>query len=586
MSELSSKLKGLKLFGKGTSKGGDDDDQGGAIVQDSVGGGGRHSIRAGHAGEELRVSHALRSFLVDRQVLSEKDAALGHESVDKHSPALAALLGKGDFLAPAELTDRSHPLPEYFVSSSHNTYLIAHQLYGKSSAEAYETAIRTGSRCVEIDVWDNSDDKDEPKVTHGYTLVSHISFRAVCETLRDLHDEEAEMMAKHPGHAPTPLLISLENHCAEHGQQRLVDIMTEVIGDRLLSKPVREEGHREQEDSGEHVTLDELGSKIAVIVEHHLEGEAEDSDASSSSDSDDDEDEKKARKEYKEKKKEEPKGTIIPALAALGVYAQSVKPLDNSWFDPGELVNGPHHHLINVSESGLAAHLPAKADLISKHNSKHLMRVYPKGTRISSSNLKPIRFWGAGAQICALNWQTFGASNQLNDALFAGSDGYILKPKALRLNGNGILGAGTKKRLRLHVAGATDVPLHSSREAHTLKPYLTCTLHTPLNPDEVPKRKTNPYKHHKLGFLHHGENPAATDPIWDETLEWDYEDNELVFVRMLVKSDDAWARNPIFAVCAFRLSYATSGWTFVRMLDLQGRETKCTVLVNVEVVDI
>ena len=584
MADISSKLQNLNPFGKGSGKGGDEDDQGGAIGKDSVGGGGRHSIRADKAGDDLRVSHALRSFLVDRQVLSEEDADLGKESLDKHSPALDNLLKNGDFVAPAELTDRSHPLPEYFVSSSHNTYLMAHQLYGKSSAEAYETAIRTGSRCVEIDAWDG-DNKDEPKVTHGYTLVSHIPFRAVCETIRDMCDEEAKLAAQNPGHSPTPILLSLENHCDEHGQKRLAEIMIEVFGDRLLSKPVRDEGHAEQAGYSEHVRLNELGAKVAVIVEHHLPDEKEDSESSSDSDTDD-EDEKKARKEYQEKKKEETTSIIIPELAALGVYAQSVKPRDNSWFDPGELRNAPHHHLINVSESGLAAHLPAKADMIAKHNSKHLMRVYPKGTRINSSNLRPLPFWAIGAQVCALNWQTFGANNQLNDALFAGSDGFLLKPEALRLGGTGIISSGKMKRLRLHVAGATEVPLHSSREAHTLKPYLTCTLHSPLNQDDVPKRKTSPYKHHKLGFMHHGENPKATDPIWDETLEWDYEDNELVFVRMLVKSDDSWAKNPIFAISAFRLSYATPGWTFVRMLDLQGRETKCTLLLNVEVLDI
>lgn len=29
------------------------------------------------------------------------------------------------------------------------------------------------------------------------------------------------------------------------------------------------------------------------------------------------------------------------------------------------------------------------------------MRVFPKGTRISSKNLQPVPFWGVGAQICA-----------------------------------------------------------------------------------------------------------------------------------------------------------------------------------------
>ncbi|KAM3469845.1 hypothetical protein MY5147_006766 [Beauveria neobassiana] len=600
MSELSSKFHNLRV----SPKGGDvvDEDLGGAIGHDSVGGGGRSTVRADHEIAKLRVSHALRSFLVDRGVLSEQDANLDDKSDDVRTPALTALLARGDFVAPQELVDRNHPLPEYFVSSSHNTYLMAHQLYGKSSAEAYETAIRTGSRCVEIDAWDNSDDKNEPKVTHGYTLVSHISFRAVCETIRDMHDEEAAISAKYPDHAPTPILLSLENHCGPEGQKRLVEIMHEVFGERLLSAPLREElveHHAEEHqadgrdhDPAEHVTLRELGDKIAVIVEHHFSDDVLDSDSQSEDEEDEEiqEAERKAREAYKANKKDEAKNSqiIIPELAALGVYAQSVKPRDNSWFDPGELLEGPHHHLINVSESGLAGHLPVNTASIARHNGKHLMRVYPKGTRISSSNLKPVRFWGLGAQICALNWQTFGTSNQLNDALFAGSDGYILKPPALRQGGDGSLQTGRRKRLRLHVGGATDIPLHADREGHTLKPYLTCTLHSALaeSTADTPKRKTDAYKHHKLGFLHRGDNPPATDPIWDETLEWTYEDNELVFLRMLIKSDDAWARNPMFAVAAVRLSYTRPGWTFVRFLDMQGRETKCTVLLDFDIQDV
>ncbi|KAN0108759.1 PLC-like phosphodiesterase, TIM beta/alpha-barrel-containing domain containing protein [Hyaloscypha variabilis] len=51
---------------------------------------------------------------------------------------------------PPGLTDRSHTLAEYFISSSHNTYLTAHQLVGFSSATSYEMVLNAGSRCVEI----------------------------------------------------------------------------------------------------------------------------------------------------------------------------------------------------------------------------------------------------------------------------------------------------------------------------------------------------------------------------------------------------------------------------------------------------
>ena len=328
-----------------------------------------------------------------------------------------------------------------------------------------------------------------------------------------------------------------------------------------------------------------------MIVEFQLPGASKGSTTHEFDGGSDDEsiteEEKVARRAHDEKVGAQSANAIVPELAELGVYAQSVKPSDITWFDPGELLRGPHHHLINVSESGLGAYLPRSGVLISRHNSQHLMRVFPKGTRIASSNLRPVAFWGIGAQICALNWQTFGLSNQLNAALFDGSEGYILKPAALRSGGSGKLSTGRKKRLRLHVAGAADIPVHEKMEADAIRPYLTCTLiHPDHVPGEHPKEKTKPYKHHQLGFMHKGKNPPVTDPVWDEMLEWVYEENELTFLRMLIKSDESFARNPLFAVAAVRLEYVVPGWSFVRMLDLKGRVSNCTVLVKFEIQDV
>uniref|UniRef100_L2G0Q5 Phosphoinositide phospholipase C n=1 Tax=Colletotrichum fructicola (strain Nara gc5) TaxID=1213859 RepID=L2G0Q5_COLFN len=557
--QITSKLANLNPFSKRAPE---DEEELGEKTDHSTLAGGGHAARDSDLKHRLRVSRAIKSFLVDQKVLSSKEADIDS---DQPSRALQALVDKPHISVPRELTDRSHPLPEYFISSSHNTYLLAHQLYGSSSAEAYEDTLRAGARCVEIDAWDNPDNKDEPKVTHGYTLVSHIPFRAVCETIRDVVDQEA----RDPNPA-APILLSLENHCDPEGQMRLVHIMKEVFGDRLLSKAVREKGHAEQEGDSP-VRLEELGNKIVLIVEYHFPGEPDDS---SSSSDDEDEEERKNHEAYKAKKKAAPKTLIVPELEALGVYAQSVKPVDNSWYED-ILKDGPHHHLINVSESGLASHMPEASDKISRHNAQHLMRVFPKGTRISSKNLHPVPFWGIGAQICALNWQTFGASMQLNEALFSGSEGFILKPAALRAGGSGHLDSGGKKKLRLHVGGATDVPIPSKRDDdEPIKPYLTCTLVHPHDLSmEPPKRKTA------------GENPPPTEPLWDETLEWEYQDNEMVFLRMLIKSDDSFARNPMLAVGAVRLAYTVPGWVFIRMLDLKGRETTCSILVRFEIVD-
>jgi phosphatidylinositol phospholipase C delta len=581
MSALLDKFSRLKPFSR--SRGEHDDDKGEAVTKETAAIGTRKSdVPKQH----LRVGEALKSFLVHERILAPQD--VGFNSPDA-PPALSDLLEKPHAVIPRELLDLSHPLPEYFISSSHNTYLLAHQLYGDSCASAYEIALKTGSRCVEIDAWD-SDDPEEPKVTHGFTLVSNISFRNVCETIRDVFDKELAYAASHPGDFVTPILLSLENHCGPHGQLRLAQIMKEVFGKRLLSEDVRREGHREQGGSGEHVTLGELGSHIAVIVEYHLPNE-KDSDSSTSSDSDSSDDEViEARHAYKNKKKADKKSEgssiIIPELAELGVYAQSVKPSDNSWFDPGVLANGPHHHLINVSESGLAAHLPDMGDAIARHNAQHLMRVFPKGLRIGSSNLKPVRYWGVGAQICALNWQTFGASMQINEALFHNSEGYVLKPAGLRAGGDGRLGSGRRRKLRLHVVGATDIPLHSEDKPDDVRPYLTCSLYQPTHPDgDTVKRKTSPYKARALDFPHDGETPPPTEPVWNETLEWEYDDNELTFLRMILKSDVSLAKNPVLAVAAVRLLYVVPGWSFVRLLDLKGRETPSAMLVRFDIED-
>ncbi|KAF2873887.1 PLC-like phosphodiesterase [Massariosphaeria phaeospora] len=574
MADLISGIAKLSPFSKKTKKDVDDEDKGDVIDSQTVAGGGHGSRQSAITKNQLSVSNALKSFLLKEGILTETEAGVGSE---QPTATLREWLDKPHIIVPPEVLDRNHPLPDYFISSSHNTYLMAHQLFGDSHATAYEIALYTGSRCVEIDAWDNSDNKEEPKVTHGYTLVSNIPFREVCKTICDVIDKEAA-----DGVNAAPIIISLENHCGAEGQLRLAQIMKEVLGHRLLSKEIREKGKREQEGISEHVTLAELGNKVVVIVEYHLPNEEESSDSSSSSEN---EDEKQARQQYLEQKKTANIGVIIPELAELGVYAQSVKPVNNSWFE-ADLENAPHHQLINVSETGLIAHIPTNSAKIARHNSHHLMRVFPKGTRISSRNLKPVPFWGIGAQICALNWQTFGASSQLNEALFSGSGGYVLKPAPLRAGGDGNLNSGRKKRLRLHVAGATDIPLPADRDDEG-KPYLTSSLVHPNDLNNLPaKRKTAPYKPHKLtSFLRQDTSPA-TDPFWNEVLEWDYDDNELVFLRLLIKSDDSFARNPIFAVAAVRLLYVAPGWNFIRMLDLKGHETKCTVLVKFEFEDL
>ena len=44
--------------------------------------------------------------------------------------------------------------------------------------------------------------------------------------------------------------------------------------------------------------------------------------------------------------------------------------------------------------------------------------------------------------------------------------------------------------------------------------------------------------------------------------------------------------NPILVVASVRLLYVESGWRFVRMLDLKGHETPCSLLVKFDIHDV
>lgn len=49
--------------------------------------------------------------------------------------------------------------------------------------------------------------------------------------------------------------------------------------------------------------------------------------------------------------------------------------------------------------------------MLSRYNKRQMSRIYPKGTRMDSSNYSPQPFWTVGCQMVALNYQTMGIEN-------------------------------------------------------------------------------------------------------------------------------------------------------------------------------
>ncbi|XP_061376618.1 phosphoinositide phospholipase C 6-like [Gastrolobium bilobum] len=468
--------------------------------------------------------------------------------------------------------DMSAPLSHYFMYTGHNSYLTGNQFTSECSDEPIIEALQQGVRVIELDLWPSSS-KDGIKVVHGRTLTTPVSLTKCLESIKEYAFVKSDF----------PVILTLEDHLTSKLQAKFAEMATQIFGEMLY--------YPETDCLTEFPSPESLKNRVVISTKPPKEYQESDSSSNhepNGSDSSEEESWGQALSDSMAKLKNEERNESDED-------EEDINTCDNK---PNQLGSRRYKELITIyggkSEGSMKDRLKIDskvrrlslsekklksaseshgADLI-RFTQKNILRVYPKGERVQSSNFRPHLGWMYGAQMVAFNMQGHGKSLRFMQGMFRanGGCGYVKKPEFMMQNlpheeqfdPKGTLSVKQILKIKVYKGdgwksdfSATHFDLFSPPDFYTK----VCIVGVPA--DSV-KKKTSVQMDNWF-------------PVWDEEFEFPLTVPELALLRIEVKDKDK-GKDDFAGQTCLPVSELRHGFRSVPLHDTKGKKFKSVKL--------